>query len=206
VELTIKKASDIRAAAVSAADAIKVNTTVKVSVFSSQDPGSLISDGSSKIMAQINDQLRLLDVAFNIKLAIGEKNDAVGITRLLREGARLETKIAKLAAFAKILDGESVRDRFLGRHDPAEPDVEAVAARIESVRTRLNNPEHSGTVEEEFAVSVVTDKMREDIADIIATLRRSKTSVSDDIAVLNSTTKITINSEDEDILRKFKIL
>jgi hypothetical protein len=206
VELTIKKASDIRAAAASAADAIKVNTTVKVSVFSAQDPGTLISDGSEKIVGQINDQLRLLDVAFNIKRAIGEKNDQVGVTRLLRDGARVEAKIAKISAITKQLDAESTRDRLLGRYEAAEPDLDAVKARVESIRTRLNNPEHSATVDEQFSVSVVTDKIREDTADILASLRRMKTSISDEIAALNSTTKIAISSDDEDTLRKFKIL
>src|ERR1700760_2410478 len=104
MELSIKKASDLAKAALEAANKIKINKSIRITVYGDPNPDNLINEAYEKAVQRAKELIELINIHYKIKQKIGQANDVVGITSLLRESARLETLIKNMTAHIKALE------------------------------------------------------------------------------------------------------
>jgi hypothetical protein len=205
VTITLKKALDIAKAASEAAGRIKVQNSVKISIYGSVDVENTIYDASEKVRAAVDDTVSLITAHYNIKRQIGELNDRVGVTTAMRQKAKYEAIEKKLVAMIKLLEGSEAN--IYTRDTAMEAkDLEAIRSRIKLSRDRIENKDSTSGTEEIFAVTVMSDDYIETLTTEMLRVRRAKLSCSDSIAALNVHNSITLDDADVDVLRKHSIL
>jgi hypothetical protein len=207
MEITLKKASDLSKAALAASNQIKVAKSVRLSIYGSIDPVTLIRDAEHKATSQIDTLFELINLHYALRKFIGEENDRVGITGFLRDAAKYEAIIKAIIAQLKSIDPDDETSRLYGRASEALPaDLGAISERINLSRERIKNPDNSGVVEDSFQVSAIQLGLLEYLKEQLFEARRQKAYCSEQLAFLNITSKIRIDEITVAMLKKHKLL
>ncbi len=192
VDLSIKKATDLAKASLEAANEIKPNRILKISIYGSNDPKSMIEDRQGVLYSQYNNIGDLIDTHYTIKRIYGEANDRVGITTLLRQAANIDALEKRLSIFLKAIDPELVKNIYGNDTSVSDANIEAITDRIQLSKNRLQHKDQIGGIEEGFEVSITQSELVDTIRDRLRSFRRQKMAISDQIASLNANTKVTI--------------
>jgi hypothetical protein len=206
MEVTLKKASDLGKAAIEASNKIKISKSIRISIYGESDPKALIDEAAAKARQQLGDIQELISTHYGIKVTIGEANDRVGITNLMRRVAEVEALIKVLTTNVKMLEvNVDVLGRSYGAAEHVDPNVDAIRERIALSKKRLQEKD-SGTVEDSFSVSIIPESLLEDTNNTILLLKKQKANASEQLAALNVNTRITLSSSDVEVLKKHKLL
>lgn len=205
VTISLKKGLDLIHSILEAANKIKIETTSRLSVYGLNDPEAVLQQASNKVTDSVHDIIQLVSVHYNIKRTLGEANDSLGITNLMRDRAKYDALDKRLSTILKSIQEKDPADSYrLSSPSMVISDIEAIRDRIKLSRDRIVNKEISSG-EEAFSVNVVSDKFREELADELFRIRRQKSACIEQIAALNINNKIAISDADMDVLQKHKL-
>ncbi len=204
VTITLKKAFDVAKAALEAANRIKINNSVKISIYSDGDPGKVITEATEKVQASVDDAITLISTHYNIKRLIGEMNDRIGVTTALRQKAKYEAIETKLSAMIKLIE---VPANIYSRDITMDAtDLNAIRSKIKLSIDRIEKKDYTSGTEESFSVTIMSDSYIETLTKEVLRIKRQKAGCVDSIAALNINNKITLDDADVDVLRKHEIL
>lgn len=205
VTITLKKGLDLIQSILETANKIKVETTSRLSVYGTGDPEAILQQASHKVADGVHDIIQLVSIHYNIKRSLGEANDRLGITDLIRERVKYDALDKRVSAILKSIQEKDPVDSYrLSSASMNISDIDAIRDRIKLSRDRIMNKEISSG-EESFSVNVVSDKFRDEIADELFRIKRQKSACIDQIAALNINNKIVISDADAAVLQKHKL-
>ncbi len=205
VTISLKKALDVAKATLDAVNRLKINNTIKISIYASIDVEAAINEAAEKVRAAIDDTIALISTHYNIKKQIGELNDRIGVTNQLRQQAKYEAIEKRLVAILKTLEGPEhniyTRDVTMDASD-----LDAIRSKVTLSRDRIENKDYASGTEEIFSVTVASNHYIDTLTKELLRIRRAKVTCSDNIAALNVNNKIIIDDADVDVLHKHEIL
>jgi hypothetical protein len=141
VDVSLRKAAQIRTAIAGRIQAINLRPQVTLSVYD-EHPYNTLRVAQQAFQADLALVTRLEDVLYAVRAAIGRANSEIGLDDLLAEKAKLDLRLARLQGVAQMVP----------------PRQDLVLAKLEVARAKLASPDgHLGYGEEEQAVFAVTE-------------------------------------------------
>lgn len=194
MQVTLKKASDLSRAALEVANgSIRPRLDAVLSVYQKAPVGDTVEKARLAALEEEMGAMLLIKVAFSIRKSIGIVNASAGIDDALTERAMLDVMERRMQSMVSTV----------GFDDEA---IDTVAARLEAAKQRVAAGDSLSRFEESFTTPVLG---KEDIARInsdLATLKRRKNDLKDEVAGLNLTNYIKLTDDQVKVLRTFQIL
>lgn len=189
MDISLRRAAALSRALLETAKQIEIKTTETISVFE-PDPVSKRAALLEKLNASVQRASALISAAYDLREQIGSANARNGVNSLLTLRAVLEAK-----------------EKFTRAIAEAEPQTAAslLTGQIENIKARSASAA-SYYGHDEVVAPVVDASMKADYQDMLQNIRRDKTDIADRLAELNATTKITLNEDVEDVLRREKLI
>ena len=188
MNITLRKANALQNSINEALKHIDVKTTVSLNEF--QDPEGMISVAASELKTNIDRKNALLSALYDIRGAVGKVNHTSGVDEKLTQVALIEKQIQLYSAFVGIATREA-------------PTV--IAGKLDRIRSQEAKNRVYGygdTVD----TSVFT---AEDIAgfkSVVATLKKQKQKLQDEVLELNVRNEVTVLSRTEGTLAAENLL
>ena len=193
MKVTLKKASEIARAAISAGEKINIRTTLTISAFSSTSTiPTGVENARERISQDIKSATALIAVGYTIRAQIGAENFENGVDGLLTQVAMLDKQ---MSVFSFI---EATTSYGYGSM-VASDDMDALIKRVE--RT-ASTETHSG----DLTVNLIDEEAKAAFTDAVADLKRQRVALKDQITALNFTSHITLGAEDVEFLRAEKVI
>jgi hypothetical protein len=198
MELTLRKAAALSKSLLEAARRLPMPRTVEISIYDMEAIDERVGVALDTLNANLNDALALTAASFTLREAIGTVNTQSGVHALLTERARLDAQERLLAA---VVDAPANHE-----YDSAvEPEI--ADAKLTALRFRAENAgAASYGVTEELRVRVSDPEVIQSTKDALVDIRRRKTQIADDLLVVNTSTRIAVPADVEELLTRFKLV
>ena len=165
--------------------AVSLQTTAEINEF--QDAESKLNEFINQFNSEYHVRKQLIEILFDIREQVGEKNAESGIDRRLTTIAKLD----KLMALNNIvIEAEAMRS------------VSEINQRID----RLKAVENMYGRDRSVATGVVTESMIQAAADEHKQLKKEKQNLNDQILELNIRTEIELSDDAQEFLTQVGIL
>ena len=176
MKITLRKANAIQVAINDMIKSLEFKSTIDINEF--QDPSKELTTASKNFGASINRRLELIDALYEIRKGVSNANSAERIDARLADIARFEKDITFFATYAK-----------------AQPRTELtiINGKLEKIRTRTEDAySMRGT---EVSTSIFTDSQIEDFRKIVASSKKVKQKLQDELLELNVRTEIELSEK-----------
>jgi hypothetical protein len=199
MNVTLRKAHALSKALLEQTKKLPLNRTVTISVYEPDDPDSVVEAAGEVLLANVDIGRRLIEASTAIRLQIGIANKSAGVDALLSEKAKLDT-VEKL--LGKVVGGSDSDYGFAQATDPL-----VARAKLEAIITRNNaTGERFNSLTEELVVKVATGDVVQGLADELATIRRRKTEIADELLTKNSSTTVALDAATVELLKTYKLI
>lgn len=197
VEITLKKAADLSRSAIDAANAIKVNPTIAISIYTPRSASEIVEAAREQIANSIDTITELLKVGHSIRALIKAKNTEIGIDERLNRRAYLDALEKRLTT---ILNQAGITPVGDFDEDEVSDEIATVEGQIAALKA-TDNRYHSSV-----SAKVMDSVMIERIRDTLNQIKRDKAELRDELAGLNLNARIKLDPSDVAVLKKHKIL
>lgn len=198
MEVNLRKANAISKAMIDAAKKLPLERTTMISVYDADSsPSDVVAMAGEKLIENARAAEALIAGAYVIREGIGRANASSGVDRLLTEKACLEAQEKILAAVV-----EPAGDH---QYDAAT-NVEHAEPKLDTMRKVLNSETTRYGFEEELRIKVASPDVVEPLKTELATIRRRKSAIADELIGLNTTTKLRLPDEVVDLLGTHQLI
>jgi hypothetical protein len=186
MNISLRKASAIQNSINDTVKSIEFEATVKINEF--QDAEQEIARVAETFKSNLTRRTALIDSLYEIRKAVGEANTQVGVVNRLADVAHLEKQIQ----FYNGLAGKGVRESAV-----------VVAGRLDKIRNdkgehrRSSIYGYSDTVD----TTVFTKEDLDGFRRVVATAKKQKQKLQDEILELNVRTEIKLSAQAEATLQ-----
>lgn len=198
MNVTLRKAHALSKALIEQVKKLPLDRMVTLSVYADEDPDEAVNDAGAALLANVEVGRQLIAASTAIRLQIGVANKSAGVDALLSEKAQLD---ATEKLLGRVVTGDSDYS-FQQATDPliAKAKLDAIVARNHAVGDRL------GSVTEELVVKVATGELIQGLTEELATIRRRKTEIADELLTKNSSVSVSIDDTAVTLLKTFKLI
>lgn len=191
MQINLRKANAVQSEIRKALNAVKVETTVSVSEFTT-DVANAINKGEVELTAALDKKTRLIVALFEVRAKVGKANATAGIGDTLTEVEKIDQMMAVVSTVA----GTAVRK-----------DLAEINARIEKAKANTNERvslygDRFSTVETTVVEQAAIDAAKAEVK----RLKREKQTLQDKLLQLNVNTLIDLSAETEATLKDEGIL
>lgn len=171
--------------------------TTTVSIYAESAVEDLVEVAAEKLFETLLDAEAMLRSAFAIRLLLSTANLTSGIDALLNEKALLDARERLLAPVA-----EGSNDyAFTSATDP-----QIAAAKLVAVKERNAQPKGYGEPTEELVVKVAVGPTIAEIVDALASIRKRKSQISDELLALNTRTDVSLDDDTVALLARLNLI
>lgn len=198
MNITLRKASQFSKALIEAGRKTTINRHVAVSVFDDATVDKpalalveLAQEAASEKLTQATQQIT---GGYELRAQIAKANADAGINLLLTEQANLsahETLLSTVCAIEYTYD-DSVEPQY----------ADAKLAALKKKRESDSIVQH----DDHLIVRVITDDIKAPLKDTIATIRRRKAEIADELTYLNASTRIEVSPFVQGLLKSLKLI
>lgn len=198
MELTLRKAAALSKSLLEAARKLPLTRSIEVSIYDMDSVEDKVGAALDTLNVNLNDALALTAASFTLRDAVGVVNAKCGVHTLLTERARLDAQERLLS---------SVVDPTGDHEFNAAVEPEIADQKLTALRNRAENaPAASYGVTEEMRVRVTDAEVITTTKDSLVDIRRRKTQIADDLLALNTSTRIAVPTDVEELLTRFKLV
>lgn len=198
MNVTLRKAHALSKGLLEQVKKLPLARTMTLSVYGQDDPDGLVEDAGDNLLANVEVGRKLIQAATAIRLLIGGANKQVGIDALLSEKAQLDA-VEKL--LARVVNDENDYEFA----QAAEPTI--ARAKLDAIMARNKTAgERHGVVTEQLTVKVATGDLVSGLADELATIRRRKAEIADELLSRNSAATLSLDATTVALLKSFKLI
>jgi hypothetical protein len=198
MNVTLRKAHALSKGLLEQVKKLPLARTMTLSVYGQDDPDGLVEDAGDNLLANVEVGRKLIQAATAIRLLIGGANKQVGIDALLSEKAQLDA-VEKL--LARVVNDENDYE-FAQAAEPA-----IARAKLDAIMARNKTAgERHGVVTEQLTVKVATGDLVSGLADELATIRRRKAEIADELLSRNSAATLSLDATTVALLKSFKLI
>lgn len=188
MELNLRKARKLESKIATYVAAMSLASAVKIRVLSSKEERSdAIATARKELFEQIEKRNALIQIRFEIRKAIGDANQAVGINTLINRREETQNLLQNVATLEAV-DYQEIDDTVLSRKA--------------SVETGSSN-RYDGT---SFTANVATKGDLDRLSNYRTELTKELEDLEDQLAQKNLGTKITLSEEVVSLLRPVGLL
>jgi hypothetical protein len=182
MEVTLRKASALSNALLDVARKIQASASVSLSIYDKNAPQT-IERARADFIAKLARAKAAFYAAYAIRKEIGKANARTDINVLLAEREVSDAHEKLVSPFANA---------------PVQSTLEQIDSEMSVARERVKT-QHYGS--EVVAVSLLNETMRDDYRRYAESLRRNKVRIADKLLEINTSTKLVLPTEIEDVLR-----
>jgi hypothetical protein len=187
MKISLRKADAIQRAVNDAINALPLVTEVSINEF--ERPTDKISLAKSKFSAALATRDQLLNVLYDIRVAVGSQNEAHGISARLAAVARLEKEIVLMKRISGITPAVS--------HDVLIGKIGKIKGREADAYSRFD---------EEIRTSIFDEAELSDIKNRLAELKLRKQAIQDELLELNVRVQIELSDDAVAVLQEASVL
>jgi hypothetical protein len=195
MEVTLRKANALSKALLEASRARTATNSVAVSIYAPTTVEAEVATGTTKLMSVAATVTSLIEAAYSIRDSIAMSNASNGVDSLLTEKAKLDTIEKFLAPLAgtKSYDDDD---------DAVEASTVAYQARLDALKERAKTTTDRYNRDETITVTIAAPA----IAEQLASIRRRKIAIADELLILNMTKKVTLPEKTATLLTELKLV
>lgn len=197
MEVTLRKAHSLSKALLEQVRKTPLARTVTVSIYEDVEASDAATEAGEKLVAAVADGIKCIDAAYAIRLSIAKANLAAGVDGLLNEKARLD---AGEKLLSQAVDGSSDHS-YTSAVDPA-----IARQKMDALKVRAAQPDKGYGVTEELTVKVATPEVTADLSTNLATMRRRKTEIADELLGLNTSTRVSLSPDVVTLLQRYNLI
>lgn len=187
MKVNLRKANAIQVAINETVKGLEFNATASINEF--QDADKEILAASSKFSGNLARRVALLDALYEIRKAVASANDSAGIDGRLADVARLEKDLQFYSTYAKA---------------SVITDSAVINGKLEKIRNRKEDAySYRG---EKVDTSIFNEKVLESFKSIVASAKKQKQKLQDELLELNVRTEIEFSAATVTTLTNEKIL
>jgi len=199
MEVTLRKAAALSQALLEASRALPLAKSVTVSVYADTPVADAVKEAQAKLAFNSAKVTGLIRAAFEIRGSISDQNAVNGVSKRLTEKAALDATEKLLSAAV----GGAKANPF---DDTPEASADIAQAQLDALRERQKNVADRYSREESLTVGVLSGDVVGGLQDQLATIRRRKVEIADELLTLNMTKKVTLSAETVALLQEFKVI
>lgn len=197
MNVTLRKAHSLSKGLVEQVKKLPLPRTVTLSVYADEDPDEAVNEAGDALLSNVEIGRQLIAASTAIRLEIGVANKSSGVDALLSEKAALD-------ATEKLLTRVVTGDNDYDFQQAADPLI--ARAKLDAIVARNKGGERFATVTEELAVKVATGELIHGLIEELATIRRRKAEIADELLGKNSSVSISIDDDTVALLKTFKLI
>lgn len=194
MQINLRKANAIQSEIRKAITAVKAESNVSVSEFTTDIP-KVVADSAAEFLNAIRRKEQLNAALFEIRAAVGRANAQAGVGDLLAEVERIDGKLSIISTVASAQVAKSI-DELKARVEKVKAATADQNARMSLYGDRYN------TVE----TSVVVQSAIDDFKAEVKNLKRAKQDLQDKLLNVNVSTNITLSADTVSVLKEEGIL
>lgn len=201
--VTLRKANAFERALLEQSKKFAFKRTIEASIHNDTPISEQVVAAQTTLKSNLTTAVALVRASHQIRAAISRQNADSGINALLSEKAALD---AEEKLISSVVTGVAPSRRGGGDDYEFEQASEIATAQkqLENLRVRVASP--NGYHVEAVSVRILDATAIEQLSDDLAAIRRRKTQLADELLELNTSAKVSISSEAEDLLRQFKLI
>lgn len=188
MKVTLRKAAQIISQIQNWKNENTVTPGVMLSKSTVTNAREFLTSGAAKFTQFAETTLRLNDITYRIKNAVGVKNTEVGITERVGEMNGVETSIKFINTYRKWLD------------QPVN--IEQTEVLFQQMQSDANQDWRYSTIEASFVEAGTTDSLKNRLSQ----LKKRKNVISDELVALNSSNHVVIDDADYAFLESLDIV
>lgn len=178
MKITLRKANALQN---SINEALRhIDVKVKVSLNEFQDAEGLIAVSAAEAKKNLDRKVSLTNALYSIRGAVGSRNSSAGVDEKLTEVARVEKQIQLYSAYL----GSEVREA------PA-----VIAGKLEKIRNSKDERRSIYGYSDTVDTSVFTAEDVAGFKSVVATLKKQKQTLQDEVLEANVRNEITLSDE-----------
>jgi hypothetical protein len=186
MKVSLRKANALQVAINDAIKGLEFNPTVSINEF--QLPEKEIEHGYDKFNTNLDRRANLLDALYEIRKSVAAANVANGIDTRLADLARLEKDLVFVSAYAK---------------QPVRTSLEVIRGKLAKISNRSEDSYYGKT---EVETSIFQEEDLETFRISVATVKKQKQALQDQLIELNVSTTITLSDAAVNTLSREDIL
>lgn len=194
MQINLRKANAIQSEIRKAITAVKAESNVSVSEFTTDIP-KVVADSAAEFLNAIRRKEQLNTALFEIRAAVGRANAQAGVGDLLAEVERIDGKLSIISTVASAQVAKSI-DELKARVEKVKAATADQNARMSLYGDRYN------TVETSVVVQSVIDDFKAEVKN----LKRAKQDLQDKLLNVNVSTNITLSADTVSVLKEEGIL
>ena len=187
MKISLRKANAIQSAIQEEMNSLDLTTDVQISEF--EKPSVKLEEAQKRFFDNMEIRSKLLKSLFEIRAAVSGANASNGINGLLAILAQNEKEIGLYNKLSRL---------------QAQIDIDIVRGKLAKIKGRADEAYRYG--DDDVATNIFNDATIQTFKSKLASLKKEKQKLQDELLELNVRTEILLSSETENTLKSFNIL
>lgn len=186
MEVTLRKAAALSAQALEQAKGIVLKRSASISIYDPRPVAEIVNSEVRAAKTNLAKAVSLIEAAYRLRALIAEVNQQSGVATLLAGKASAE-------AVEKVYQGlatpKTASNRYGGSVEGGS--IAVVESQVNALREKGVDAYSLQTVD----ATLIDQEFEDEISLALSTIRREKISISDRLAEINNSVKVTIPAE-----------